>query len=307
MRMQRCDTSLKKIFKCIFLKILAKKNIFQLNCPPGHYYSPYPDIETVKINEPRIYEDDFVEGTDFCLNGASQTKLLQILKQYYAEQPFSESKVESLRYYFDNVYFRHFDALMLYGMIRHLCPRRIIEIGCGFSSAVILDTNERFFKGCLNCTFIDPSPERFNELCGEGECGNLISSQVQKVNPAFFDTLSCNDMLIIDSSHIVKINSDVNYIFFKIMPRLAKGVYIHFHDVCWPFEYPKEWIYQGIAWNEAYLVRTFLQYNDQFKIVLFNDWLAKFHYEWLQNNMPLCLKSRGQSIWLQKQQGVEVV
>jgi hypothetical protein len=115
-----------------------------------------------------------------------------------------------------------------------------------------------------------------------------------------FDVLMESDVLFVDSSHVVKVGSDVLDLFFRILPRLKSGVYIHFHDIFHPFEYPKEWIINGKAWNEAYLLRAFLQYNDSFEIVFFNTFLEFFHPGRFHRDMPLCMKNPGGSIWLRK-------
>jgi len=115
-----------------------------------------------------------------------------------------------------------------------------------------------------------------------------------------FDALSSNDILFIDSTHVSKTGSDVNRILFDILPRLSRGVFIHFHDVFYPFEYPKEWVYEGRAWNEDYILRAFLEYNDAFEIVLFGTWLAKFERDLLREMMPMTLENPGGSLWLRK-------
>jgi hypothetical protein len=96
------------------------------------------------------------------------------------------------------------------------------------------------------------------------------------------------------------VNSDVNYIFFEILPRLKSGVYIHFHDVFFPFEYVKEWVYEGRAWQELYLLRAFLQNNPLYQIVYFQDFLFHKHRRYFENHLPLFLKNSGGNIWLQK-------
>jgi len=89
-------------------------------------------------------------------------------------------------------------------------------------------------------------------------------------------------------------------VFFEILPRLNSGVYIHIHDAFFPFEYPRAWIFDGIAWSELYLLRAFLQYNRRFRIVLMNTFMEQFHESFFRDNMPLCLENRGGSIWLEK-------
>ena len=100
--------------------------------------------------------------------------------------------------------------------------------------------------------------------------GNLRQQTLQSVGVEVFEELGRGDILFIDSTHVSKLGSDVNYLFFEILPRLRSGVRVHIHDVFFPFEYPPKWIAKGIAWNENYLLRGFLQYNDKFRIVLFN-------------------------------------
>jgi hypothetical protein len=95
----------------------------------------------------------------------------------------------------------------------------------------------------------------------------------------------------------------VNWILFEILPRLADNVLVQFHDVFYPFEYPKEWVTLGVAWNEDYLLRAFLQYNHTFRIEWFNAFLGCFHQDLLKSEMPLCLKNPGGSIWLRKISG----
>lgn len=126
-------------------------------------------------------------------------------------------------------------------MIRAKKPRRINEIGSGYSSAVTLDTNELYFSNQIHCTFIEPYPERLlNLLSAEDIARNvLVTTRLQDVEIETFPELARGDFLFIDSTHVSKLGSDVNRIFFEIMPKLNEGVFIHFHDIFYPFEYPK--------------------------------------------------------------------
>ena len=128
----------------------------------------------------------------------------------------------------------------------------------------------------------------------------LIEKPVQEIDLEIFYELEANDIAFFDSTHVSKCNSDVNLIFFDILPRLKPGVLVHFHDIFYPFEYPKEWIYEGRAWNESYLLRAFLQYNEHFKIIFFNTFLEHFYESRFVKKMPLCMKNKGGSIWIQK-------
>ena len=270
--------------------------------PPGHFYSPIPNLDEVRENESTIFGSvpNALAGID--LAEASQLQLLAEFKTYYSELPFTANKTPTLRYFFENSSYSYSDAIFLYCMIRHAQPKRIVEIGSGHSSCVTLDTNELFFSGAIKTTFIEPYPELLLSLLkpSDKEGIRLIPSNLQDVEAEVFQSLEANDILFVDSTHVCRINSDVNRILFEILPSLKSGVYVHFHDIFYPFEYPKEWVYEGRAWNEAYALRAFLQFNSAFRIVLFNTYLEHFHRPFFEENMPLCLKNPGGSVWLQK-------
>ena len=232
----------------------------------------------------------------------AQLQLLCALGRFYGEVPFSEHKSNQLRYFFDNGLYTYSDAILLQCMMRQFQPNVVIEIGSGFSSAVMLDTDELFLSSRTRFCFVEPYPDRLLSLVKKEDLRKhqLVASLVQDVPTEFFQQLKRDDMLFIDSSHVSKCGSDVNRILFDIMPILESGVLVHFHDVFFPFEYPREWILGGKAWNEDYILRAFLQYNTAFEIVLFNTYLEHFHEDWFARNMPMCLRNRCGSIWLRK-------
>lgn len=268
--------------------------------PPGHFYSPIPNLEDVRKDEKWIFHDPrTIPGVDLNIDG--QFQLIDQLKTYYPEMPFPQEREEGRRFFHNNAAFGGADAVFLYGMIRHLKPRRIIEVGSGYSSCVMLDTNDLFFEGSIACTFIEPNPQLLLSLLEEEdqEKMEILSMRVQDVSLDRFSALQAGDILFVDSSHVSKVGSDVNFIFFHILPVLQSGVHIHFHDIMFPFEYPTDWVYEGRAWNEVYLLRAFLQYNRAFKIVLFNAVAANLFPEKLRREMPLCLERTG-GIWIVK-------
>ncbi len=274
--------------------------------PPGHFYSPIPSWSDIKKEAARIFPNDLrreVPGID--LREPEQLELLKTFVPYYAEQPFTAQKTTGNRYYFENPAYSYSDAIMLHCMLRHLRPRRLIEVGSGYSTCVTLDTNDRFLGGAVELTLIEPFPELVYSLLREDDKKRLhvVPSPLQQVDLDLFDRLERNDILFIDSTHVVKIDSDVNRIFFDILPRLKPGVHIHFHDVFFPFEYPRDWLFQGMAWSEAYLLRAFLQYNHRFRVVLMNTFMEHFHASFFQENMPLCLQNKGASLWLEVMPG----
>ena len=178
----------------------------------------------------------------------------------------------------------------------------MIEVGSGYSSCVTLDTNALHFQNQIARTFIEPYPDLLHSLLQPGDRARIeiIDRGLQDVALSRFHALEANDILFIDSTHVAKTGSDVNYIFAEILPTLRPGVYIHFHDIFYPFEYPKAWVFEGRAWTEAYLLRAFLTCNREFEIVLFNTFLERFHRPYFLQHMPLCLLNEGGSIWLRR-------
>ena len=271
--------------------------------PPGHFYSPIPSLTEIQAKEEEIFsKNPERELPGINLNESAQLDLLSEFKKYYNELPFEAYKKENLRYFYENPAYLYSDAIFLHCMIRHAKPQKIIEVGSGYSSCVTLDTNELFFNNAISCTFIEPYPQLLLSLIKDSDKNRIeiLQKRLQDVELSKFSALCAGDILFIDSTHVSKIGSDVNYIFFQILPYIKSGVYIHFHDVFYPFEYPKEWIYEGRAWNEAYMLRAFLQYNKDFEIVVFNTFLEFFYKEKFINEMPLCMKNTGGSIWIKK-------
>ncbi len=269
--------------------------------PAGHFYSPVPSPAEIERDAARLFAAPprTLPGID--LREPAQLALLDALQPFYAELPWSARPGNGLRYGFDNGAFSFGDAIMLYAMLRHVRPRRMIEIGSGHSSCLTLDTNERFLDGALDTVFVEPYPELLQSLLrsGDTERVRIVPTRVQDVSPALFDTLAAGDILFIDSTHVGKIGSDVNYLLHEILPRLAPGVFVHVHDIFYPFEYPRFWLDEGRAWNEAYLLRCFLQFNETYEIVLWNSFLAYFHPERL-HQMPLVMQNPGGSLWLRR-------
>ncbi|MDR0306294.1 MAG: class I SAM-dependent methyltransferase [Chitinispirillales bacterium] len=267
---------------------------------PGGYYSPIPSLEEIKGHNFNIPLPELLPGID--LNANEQLNLLDSFETFYKELPFTDEKSDGLRYYYNNGCYSYSDAILLYCMMRYLKPKKIIEAGSGFSSSVMLDTNEKFMGNSINCKFIEPYPARLESLLknNDREYVTIHQKRLQEVSIDVFTELNENDILFIDSTHVAKFNSDVNYIFHEILPILAHGVHIHFHDVFYPFEYPREWLLEGRAWNEQYMLRAFLEYNNNFKIVLFNTYLESMYESKIKSRFPLLYKNTGGSIWLKK-------
>jgi predicted O-methyltransferase YrrM len=300
--------NMKRIFQAAARKvpglrglIAAKEQLRRIN--PGHYTSPIPSLDAVRRDGARIFDRSLRELPGIDLNVDGQLRLLDELKRFYAELPFKDEATDQARYSFNNGSYSYSDAIFLYGMIRFARPKRIIEVGSGFSSFAMLDTNERFFGGQIRLTCIEPYSDSLrSRLTGPDlRTVEILGVRVEDVDLARFAQLEAGDILFVDSSHVSKVGSDVNQIVFEILPRLARGVLIHFHDVFYPFEYPREWIEtKGYYWNEAYLLRAFLQFNGAFKIRIWSEFLGRFHADALRDAMPLCMKNTGGSLWLER-------
>lgn len=266
--------------------------------PRGHFYSPLPDIASVRSRSAVLFRKDFevIPGID--LREEFQKGLLQELASFYPEFDWPAQKSPERRYYSDNTMYGLGSAFSLYGMMRRFRPRRIIEIGSGFSSALMLDTSERYFNDEIEFTFIDPFNDRLLGLLREGdrERRKIVKDVVQNVDLSIFEQLNQNDILFVDSSHVSKIGSDVNFIFNFVLPAIPSGAIVHIHDIYWPFEYPEPWIVDfRRAWNEVYLLRAFLQYNERFEILQFNDFLAYRYPEIFTQGLPAA-----NSFWMRK-------
>lgn len=287
------------------IKIIRRlRKLKNLSYLPGHYYSPVVMPEELYGYENRIFSKEKVDLPGIDLNENGQLNLLKRISRFYSELPFKFHKNEDLRYYYDNDYFSYNSAIQLYGILREFNPERVIEIGSGFSSALMLDTNDIFMEGKIKFTFIEPNPDRLHSLLKKGDKNNhvVLESKIQDVHNSLFAELKENDILFIDSSHVAKTGSDLNKIFFEIIPMLNKGVIIHFHDIFYPFEYPVKWVLQkgGFGWNENYILHAYLMYNTQIEIILFNSFMEQFYEKWFVENMPDCLKRQGGSIFLRK-------
>lgn len=273
----------------------------RLHVPAGHHYSPLPSSDDVDRALRRgTQAGRALPGID--LREAEQMSLLASWQSRYDELDLPVEPGAG-RFHYDNTWFTYADAISYALMLRHLTPRRVVEVGSGFSSALALDVAERFLDPPPDFTFIDPDPQRLSELARPGELhGRLVAAPVQDVDPQIFASLGPGDILFIDSSHVLKAGSDLQVLFDEILPVLPAGVHIHFHDVFYPFEYPQSWLSRGTAMNEAYAVRLLLTGGDRYRILLFNSFLTRFHADWFAEHMPLFLAGDFPTggIWLER-------
>lgn len=289
------------------LKVVLFSNIkegyYELLPDLGHYYSLYPNLDDIINNEEMLFRKD-TEIKDIDLNESTQLEVLKKMINLYGDIPkwkdIKSEEESNFRYKIGNSRFPLGDAVGLHTMLRILNPNKLIEVGSGYSSATILDTNEFYLDNSMDLTFIEPYPKFLNAVSKKSDNIVLYENKLQDIPVEKFEELNEGDILFIDSTHVSKIGSDVNYLFFEILPKLKKGVYIHFHDIFYPFEYPKEWIYKGQIWNELYLLRAFLQNNKEYSIIYFQNMMEKKYYDLIIEKWPYKQKPYGGSIWLVK-------
>jgi predicted O-methyltransferase YrrM len=272
--------------------------------PNGHFYSPYPSLAELDERAHEIWSDRAeLPGID--LRTPEQLELLARLGRFDAEIPFAEQPVDGLRYRYANDFFNRADGITWHTLLRELQPKRVIEVGSGFTSAVLLDTAEHFL-GDVHMTFVEPYPERLLSLISDADKqrARLLACCVQDLSLAKFDALEAGDVLFIDSSHVSKLGSDVNHLYFEVLPRLAPGVWVHVHDIFWPFVYPRHWAQQGRAWTESFLLRAFLTFNPAFEIRLWVDYLFRTQRDAIAQHLPTMLSAgAGGSFWMQRTAG----
>lgn len=277
---------------------------YKLRYPLGHYYSPIPSCSHIEQFRKNIFTErspQSLAGIDMNVN--HQIDLLGQIRKHLVEMPiFSISRTPEFRFYHGNDFYAYIDATLYALMMLFLKPKRIVEVGSGHSTHMALDINERCLHNSVQITCYEPYPERLKTMLRPGDPVRLIEEQVEYTDLNEFKQLAAGDILFIDSSHVTRTGNDVNYLFFEVLPSLASGVYIHIHDIFYPFEYPEHWVDEGRAWSEVYLVRAFLQYNRSYSIEVFANYLLKYHSELFQNHPnwgPGNIGSRA-SLWLKK-------
>lgn len=264
----------------------------------GHFYSPVVDPEFPFVA--RALADTALPAA-IEIDADRMRAEFKALARFYGEMPFEPRKTEGMRFFFENPAFSYTDAFVLYAYIRHLRPRRIVEIGCGHSTCVIFDTVDRFVIPSPRIDCFDPYPDVALQLTHPDDPVRkaIQAIPLQAIPDEVFSSLEAGDILFIDSSHVAKTGSDVIDYMFRALPLLKPGVYIHIHDIGYPFEYSEEWVVTlNRSWNEAYFLRAFLMYNDAFRIVFWNNYFIRTFTDDVRSLAPLCLNNGGASIWL---------
>jgi hypothetical protein len=261
---------------------------------PLHFYYPIPDTrELEKID----LQKSNLSGIDLRPEGQ-----LALLKENFSKfsqeyNDFPLKSVNSKHFYLENDAFGGIDPYIYYCMIRHFKPKTVVEIGSGYSTllgaqACRMDNSARYM-----C--IDPWPREF---ISSGVPGiEFIRQKVEDIDLNLFQQLSRNDILFVDSSHVVRTAGDVRFIILEILPRLEKGVIIHFHDIFLPFDYPKDWIIlQHRFWTEQYLLQAYLAENNHIEVLFASHFMVEEYADEVRQTFPNALWIDGGSFWIRK-------
>ena len=274
----------RKVTNFVFKNLFNLFQIFGVHITKNHFYSPVPD--TKKLQD-RLW-GFHSEMIGINMNEDGQLDLLAIFKNKFKHE-FDKIPLNirnENEYYIKNDTFSCVDGEILYCMIRHFKPKNIYEIGSGSSTLLIIKAvNKNKELDGVDCqiTSIDPYHDiRVKNIKIPNL--SLLNQRVEEVDVSIFNKLGENDLLFIDSSHVLKIVSDVKHEYLEIIPRLNKGVIIHIHDIFLPAEYPKNWVIKEHRfWNEQYLLQAFLSFNESFEILMANSFLHFKHSDLLKN------------------------
>jgi hypothetical protein len=256
-----------------------------VNLTPNHFYWPVPDVSELAQREWPIYSAP--PGCDFRLR--DQVELARHFSKRYIPELHWNLLPSDVSYHYNNGYFESCDAEVAYSMVREWKPRRIIEIGSGFSTramAQALRVNQEQDGIAGELITVDPSPER---LPANGSRNQIIviPERVQRLDLALFESLRADDVLFIDSSHVVSTGSDVVREHLQILPRLKPGVLVHVHDIFLPSDYPRNAVLENLwFWSEQYLLQAFLSFNPEFEVLWSASAMQLSHSRGLEQYFP---------------------
>jgi predicted O-methyltransferase YrrM len=227
---------------------------------PGHYYSPISSAEDV--DRALSWPAD-APGVDLRVD--EQISLMRDLDLSPPGGPRWSAKESNNMYGVA-------DSTIYAAMLRKLRPQSVIEVGSGYSTAVLLDVAAAD-DFAIDVTCIEPYPKRLESLLIAADDVTVLREPVQEVPVSYFESLRAGDVLFIDSTHVAKAGSDVCWLLLRVLPTLKPGVLVHVHDVFWPFTYPESWLREGRDWNESYLLNALLIDTTRWEIALFSSWL----------------------------------
>lgn len=265
------------------LEVLSAASIDEIQDRGYHFqqrdfYSALNDLPFLTSNWDLWHERPLPQGINWDLD--AQLDEVRRISPYLSELVnVPEDAPPGLpKYHWKNNFWRGADALVQYGLMRHVKPRRVIEIGAGWSSLLLADALVRNQEEGSEPTVVDqiePFP-RTELLSALPAHWTLHETILQRADLELFDSLQAGDVCFYDGSHVARAGSDVVWFFFEVLPRLKPGVLVHVHDIFWPSDYPDDWIFnRGQTWNEQYVLQAFLMYNNSFEPVICNPVLCQ--------------------------------
>jgi predicted O-methyltransferase YrrM len=243
-----------------------------------HYYDKQFRFDGYDDQNPRD-----LPGVD--LNEKEQLEFLSKLV-YASELDLPVTGYGTSHFHFgpENDQFRQGDAEVLYQVLRAVKPKRLLEIGSGWSSKIAVQALKQNVRDGFQCRHICIEPFEDRGLANMGV--ELVRAKVEDMELTLFEGLESGDILFIDSTHIIRPHGDVLTEYLRILPRLKPGVIVHVHDIFTPYNYPAKWIVEdNRLWDEQYLVEVLLS-GDKFRILLANHWLSRNHFDKLAKVAP---------------------
>lgn len=264
---------------------------------PNHFYWPLPDSRSLQNYDFNSHFEN--DGID--LNVEKMLNQLDRIGNYQAEY----EKIHQRTGYSSNG-----DGAILYGMIRNTSVQNLIEVGAGHSTQIIhaaLSRNAEDSNGqSAKVISVEPYPtQSLVSLVSQNPATiSLVQTPVQSVPLSVFKSLRENDILFIDSSHVLAIGSDVHYLYLKVLPSLAPGVIIHIHDIRYPQDYPRDWVLEARKfWSEQYLLQAFMAFNKEFEIIFASNYLYRAYPELMKStlvDLPSTLNGWPGSFWIRR-------
>jgi predicted O-methyltransferase YrrM len=265
-----------------------------------NYYSPIPDLELLPAD---IWERrSTLGGVELGVDRA-MTLVETELAPFVAELDVpAEGPAPPGEFFLRNQNYESVDAELLYAIVRARKPRRVLELGSGYTTLLIGDACRRNAEDGTATEHVAYDPYPRAQILGEAPPPptRLESVSATEVPLDMFRELQAGDLLFVDTTHTVKLGSDVNYIVLDVLPVLASGVIVHFHDVFLPWEYPRAWFEtMQYYWAEQYLLQAFLAFNDTFEVLLPAQALAREQADRLGAVVPsFTPEVRPGAIWL---------
>lgn len=273
---------------------IAKKILFSVGVFPikDHYYEPLYNPNNLRFS---LREDRNLPGIDFNTN-----EQLSLLKKFdYRSELLSfpiESGNNKIEFCYNDGPFNSGDAEILYSMIRHFKPKRIIEIGSGHSTLMTENAikQNNIENNDYNCDHICIEPFENDWL--EKLNIEIVREMVETTDLSIYKSLEAGDILFIDSTHMIRPQGDVLFEYLEILPSLKPGVVVHIHDIFSPKDYLDEWINEPRFWNEQYLLEAFLSNNKDFRIIGAANYLMHNYYKEFSQACPVLDKQKKEGV-----------